>query len=306
MKNIRILVLLVLTACTCSLNAKSYENQLADRVVEKTLDFKSGGEISLENINGQVKIVGTGREKLKVVANIHIRKIKDSEAARSLADAVEIKIEKKGRRLEISHEISKKNRSKDDNEEGGIDKFIRRLTESVSLGGSSYNSKVSIDYQIEVPKETDIEVNNVNGNLNLSSCNGKHDLNVVNGKIFLDDMQGKLKANVVNGKIIGERISASTDGNTVNGDIEFVMLISGDISLNTVNGDIEIRHKRDIGARLDASVMSGSISFKDADFRGEIRKKNVEGIYNGGGDSHWDLNCVNGDIDIKAIGEDGK
>lgn len=301
MKKIGFILLLLIGSFSCFLYARSNESSSADRVFEKTLDFQNGGEISLENVNGQVEIVGTGKERVKVVASIRIRQIKDSEAVKSLADAVKIKVERKGRRLEISHEISKDYKLKGDDDNSGLDKLLRHLSKSVSWGGSSVNSRVTIDYQLEVPRETDMEVNNVNGDLYLSSCEGKQSLNVVNGKIFLNDLIGKLDANVVNGTISGDKITAKADANTVNGNIEFRVDVAGNLSLNTVNGNISVKHNKDIGAKLDAKVMNGSISFKDADFRGDIKKKSAEGIYNGGGGSVWDLNCVNGDIELKVI-----
>ncbi|HUQ49934.1 MAG TPA: hypothetical protein VM056_04390 [Terriglobales bacterium] len=107
------------------------------------------------------------------------------------------------------------------------------------VGGSRpKNSKLTLEYRISVPKDTElVKVETLGGSVNVYSIKGKAYLQTAGGSISSDDIGGMLSANTLGGSIdVGD--------------------IGGEVHLNTAGGSINIRSA---GGRIVAITSGGSV-----------------------------------------------
>ena len=160
--------------------------------------------------------------------------------------------------------------------------------------------KRSIDLQIKVPQEFDLEVSTVN-----------------DGKLKIDNIIGKISAENVNGSIKMRSVSGSVLASTVNGEIEvlFNTVFPDDpMVFTTMNGDIEVTFPESLKASLKLKSDMGEI-FTDFDIditntKPKVNKTEESGTYkvtiedwiygtiNGGG-PEFTFKNYNGDIYIR-------
>lgn len=244
---------------------------LASEKVDKQLEVASDSIIQIENVSGQVKIVGWDKNQVSVVGE--------------LGDRTEsFRFERDGKSVVIDVEV-KKNRGGwwgSDSDSG--DDLVIRVPHSSRVDYHSPNSELKID---DVFGGSDIDM--INGQLNATNLQGRIRLKTVNGDVRSHQFSGDVSLDTVNGDIRatemkGEDISINTvngdiraDSNakevrveTVNGDIELFLEDVSDIQSNTVNGSIEIDMTLIDGGTVRASSVGGSI---ELDFQQDIAAK---------------------------------
>ncbi len=121
---------------------------------------------------------------------------------------------------------------------------------------------ISGDIKIDVPKNIDIEIKGVSGDLTL------------------DNIDGKIEILSVSGDITGKRLSGSFVGELVSGDVELEYQRVDVIEIKARSGDVVLILSDKIEAEIEISSMSGDI---DCDFplKDEIKKANyLKGILN--------------------------
>ena len=141
-----------------------------------------------------------------------------------------------------------------------------------------------VDYEITVPRGAEVRLKTVNGPVDVEGLSGDLQVESVNGGLDLDDVGGEVRAKTVNGGI-------HADFDRVPG--------SGHHRFETVNGGIEVALPEDAGGRLEATTVNGWI---DCDLPLDVtakKKRRLEGRF-GSGDGRFDLDTVNGGIDVVA------
>jgi DUF4097 and DUF4098 domain-containing protein YvlB len=139
-----------------------------------------------------------------------------------------------------------------------------------------------VDFVVEVPSDTAVEAQ------------------AVNGEISAKGIAAALALSTVNGGIEASECS-DVRGNTVNGRVKVDLPAKGGkrIALEAVNGELELRMAASAGARVEANTLSGEI---DSDFalshRKEVVGSHASGTF-GDGSTKVDLSTVNGGIKIK-------
>ncbi len=222
-----------------------------------TFELDEGGRISLENINGDVRITGGPGNTVEIKAD------KRADNAEDLAKLqVKVKAEPSSIYIDTVHEKSE-SRWFGNNNSGGV-----TYTLTVPTGANLDSiSTVNGDVEISAVAGT-VKAESVNGNLQLENLAGDSNLETTNGSIeaYFDRMEGSqnIDADTVNGRItlhIPENASARLSAETLNGSIDasdfgleadaggFVgkelngTIGSGEarIDLDTVNGGIRVR-----------------------------------------------------------------
>ena len=112
-------------------------------------------------------------------------------------------------------------------------------------GNTLFIKAVSGDLRIETPRETDIELKGVSGDLDLQ------------------DLKGRIDISSVSGDIKGEGLSGSFLGDFVSGDIELEYDAVERIEIKSKSGDIEIKLDPKVEATLEIESKYGNI---DCDF----------------------------------------
>jgi DUF4097 and DUF4098 domain-containing protein YvlB len=191
----------------------------------KTVPLSATGQVSLENVNGNVEITGWDRKEVQIDA------VKSARDQQGLNQA-RIEVEGSGNAVHIR----------------------TRYPE-----GQSNNNPASVHYTLHVPAGAVIDkVNLVNGNLEITQVSGEVNANLVNGKLTAHDLAGRARFSTVNG---ASNVAYRTLNNVsevkisaVNGPIDLTLPPSpnAQLSVSSVNGNI----KTDFPMQVESSFMS--------------------------------------------------
>jgi DUF4097 and DUF4098 domain-containing protein YvlB len=259
------LAALVLTAADGSVVAQRSDRPELTEEFHQTYQIASGGRVSLENINGAVKIQVWERAEVKVDA------VKRAYTAERLREA-QIKVDASSSRVRIETEYP--------------DSTLRWTDRD----GERHENPASVEYTLTVPRTINIdEVSLVNGNLNIAGVAGSVKASSVNGRVTATGLSGPVNLSVVNG-----RLEATLDRLTE----------AGDVSLSAVNGPLVVTLPSDANAVVRASTVHGGISndFNLPVRVGEYVGRNLEGRIGSGG-TDVRLSNVNGPVQIRRAGD---
>ena len=243
-------------------------------VIERSVQFQPGGRLTLVNVNGGITIGSWDRNEVKVQAKKKAR-ARSKEEARKLLEKTEVRIDRTADRIDIRAELR--------------------------LRG---NRSVSVSYTLTVPKEIDLELESVNGGIQVDAVSGAIEAETANGRIRFAEVKGAIQASAKNGNIRLSEIQGAIQASTTNGRIEAAFSKRGqdehEIRASTTNGSIEVALPRGFKAHLKAATVNGHI---ETDFpvtvKGRI-SKSVDGDINGGGRLLY-LKAVNGSIRLREF-----
>jgi DUF4097 and DUF4098 domain-containing protein YvlB len=231
----------------------------------QTYPLAAGGRVSLQNINGAVKVVAWDRAEVKVDA------VKRAYTAERLREA-QIRVDASAGRVRIETEYSGSN-----------------LTWN-NRDGQRHENPATVEYTLTVPRGAAIdEINLVNGSLTLEGLAGSVKASSVNGRVTASGLSGPAQLSVVNG-----RLEAALDGL---GD-------GGRVTLSAVNGPLVVTLPSDANAQLQADTVHGRITndFNLPVRVGEYVGRELRGRL-GSGAAHIRLNNVNGSIQIRRAND---
>jgi DUF4097 and DUF4098 domain-containing protein YvlB len=193
-------------------------NATVKETEEMTFEVAPGARLSLENINGDILIVGGSGDKIHVVVQKKAGKQEYMDELKVVVDADEDYV-----RIETRHPKS----------EGGWFKW-------------GDDSSGSVSYELMVPAGINLDtISTVNGDVNIEAVSGLVKAETVNGSLEAVGLEGDVNLETVNGSIKaefdelgeGQRVSAEA----VNGKI--ILLIPADasarVNAETVNGSID-------------------------------------------------------------------
>jgi len=286
-----------------------------EKEYRENFSFSAGGSLSLSNVSGSVKISSWDRDEFDLRAVKSVRKVEDQSRALEMLDKVKIKVERKGDRIEVSTEYPKgffnkeysSEKPEGEEKDKGIIKslahFLDNLHECVGNLFDELN-KVEISYEIKVPRKTNVEVSNVNGDIELEKLEGEIEASGVNGSVNLADLSGKQTASTVNGRINVIDPSGTLEYSTVNGEIAVRIGPEGKIKqvdCSAINGEINLTLSKGMGLSIDCSTLGGTIDLDSSyKFTGEKTRHGLEGTIGGGG-PNLSASTLNGAIRIKAM-----
>ncbi len=247
-----------------------YVVQRGDEVREEfhqTYPLAADGRVSLENLNGGVRITVSDRNEVQVNAVKRAYKQERLNEVKievsSTADAI---------RIRTTYPDQDHNFTSDDR--------------------GRYNNPAVVDYSITVPRRARLEsIDLVNGSLDIDGVEGDVNASTVNGGLVVRGLISETKLNTVNGNL----------------QATFVQLVqSKPLSLGSVNGSVEVVIPSDVNAVIRAETISGSIrnDFGLAVQDGEYVGHSLYGQLGSGG-PRIKLSNVNGRIAIKHA-QDGR
>lgn len=199
--------------------------------INKTFNMGVGRRLlDVDNINGSVEVVGGQGDQVQLVVKKTIR------------------AESKDRM-----EAAKKEVTLDITDQPELLKFYVNGPFRCNCDGSSDGCRggrgdrgyeVSMDFQLQVPRNIDVKLKTVNGgHVSVRNVTGKFSVNNVNGRIEMQDIAGSGRAHTVNGPVkvsFRENPKENSDFATINGDVElrFVKGLSADFRFKTFNGSV--------------------------------------------------------------------
>jgi len=128
----------------------------------------------------------------------------------------------------------------------------------------------SVSYRLMVPQGSNLQLESMNGGIQIEGVHGDMDFETQNGGISLQDVGGDVKGRTTNGGL-----NVSLSGNQWEG---------AGLDLQTTNGGIVFSVPEDFQARLETGTVNGGF---DTDFpitiRGRLRTRQLTTDLNGGG-----------------------
>jgi DUF4097 and DUF4098 domain-containing protein YvlB len=235
---------------------------------QKRIHFSEGGFLSLSNSNGDVDIVSWDKDEVEIVAYKEV-KSGDRESAEKLIDRLEIEIR------ESDDEIIIETHYPNGSSGNGFFGWL------FGKGGTSF----SVEYEIKVPKRTDLNIHTTNGEVRIEEVTGRLRLESTNGKIIARDITGLTRCKTTNGSI-NIKFDEVAEGDemvfkTTNGSIKLYLpedYGADDVELKTTNGYVD----------SDFPMAGGSNRKSKKRFRGSIRE----------GDRELSCSTTNGSIHL--------
>lgn len=144
---------------------------------------------------------------------------------------------------------------------------------------------VNVQFAVYVPAGVRVDVQTVNGKVDVEGAGGEVRAKTVNGPVEASTSVGPLRAETVNGPIRAH-IGAMSEG-------------EGAIELKTVNGPVTAELPADLGAHVSLSTVNGRI---DSDLpitmEGGMSRNRLEGVI-GDGRHKVHIETVNGSVTIR-------
>lgn len=259
---------------------------------QETRNFvhSSPGALRLSNTDGLVKIATSTGDSISGTA--HIRAFRrgassDEQLRQFVASLVQVR------------------------EESGV------LVVDTEAGQRTADFDLFVEYEITVPKGTNLTVTSNNGNvwvragcgdvhvagrnsdIDIAQPLGKVTVESVNGRIQLAEAPEGATLRTVNGdviaKVVGGHLDASTDNGVIHADILGPNLDQA--SLTSQNGGVNLRVARDVSASITATALRGSVVSELAlDTTGGAQQPRYLKGTIGGGRAQINLDTLNGNI----------
>ncbi len=257
--NIIKIVLLILSAATlflsgCIVDPEEYDDIDHSASTDFAHHVRTGGQYRLyvNNINGSVEITGGSEEKLIVRGNKGVRASTSEKAERALEE------------LQIR-----------------IDRFEDEI-KLQTIPPRRYETDFWVDYHIEVPEEWQINVDQVNGIVEIMDIDNSVEVLVSNGNIVTDNIYGSVSARTSNGNI----------------DADVHLTAEQEIDFKTTNGSIALRIPRLTSASFLAQVGNGVIRLFNLQLQDQQQSSHRLQGRLGDGEADIVLSTVNGNVEV--------
>ncbi len=265
----RILLAALLTLSVVVTGASSVMTQQGETLREEfhqTYPLSPGGRVSLENINGSVRVSAWDRNEVKVDAVKTARRRDRLDEAKVVVSA--------------------------DPNSVHVETDYPTRTQNFEDGEGNYNNPATVEYTLTVPRGARVDsIELINGDLNIDGLAGDVKASSINGKLSAHELGGDVRLSTVNGKLeaVFGRLTAMKS-----------------ISINSVNGPISLTIPSDASAELKADTVHGPITndFGLPVRRGEYVGRDLAGQLGAGG-TRIRLGNVNGEISIRRA-QDGR
>ncbi len=231
----------------------------------QTYPLAGGGRVSLQNINGAVRVGVWERNEVRVDA------VKRAYTRERL-DEAQIKVEATNDSVSVKTEYPNSSTSWTRDESG------------------RHRNPASVDYTLTVPRSVRLDkIDLINGALDIEGVSGDVNASSINGKLTARGLSGETKLSVINGRLEAtfDRIDDAKP-----------------ISLTSVNGPVVLTIPSNSNVELRASTVHGGITndFGLSVRRGEYVGNDLAGLLGRGG-TRIKMSNVNGSISIKRAAD---
>lgn len=235
-------------------------------VVEKRLAVEGLPRIRVRNVSGETTIAVGKPGEVSVHAKKRVRGWSEDRAKRVLEN-VEVRIEQRGDDIIVEPRVYEQDR--------GWAELFR--------GG-----RAAVDFDIEVPREVQLELSTVSGDVSVTGTRGPLEIRGVSGDIELEDIQGPMRIKTVSGDIRVERFAGAVETNSVSGEVRFERSRLRAPDIVTVSGEVDIEGS--------VSGGDGSGDGRVKTVSGEVELALVDPAIS------IEFRTLSGDVDVDAVG----
>ena len=260
-KNFNLLMLcllgLLVTVTGCCINMGGCGPRAKyEKTIKLQAPLETGSVFVTQNHNGSITINGDDVSDCNITADI-IAKAGSEKDAKRIAEETKIKLET-------------------------LDKKLIAKIEKPALIS---NQSVSINFNVTVPKQTDLQIKTHNGTVKITN------------------ITANIKTTTHNGSVICKEVSGDVNLGTHNGNITAIYCESAppvcNVSITTHNGSVNFGAPPNFSAKVEASTHNGSITTNlPITVIGKVNKRKLTGSI-GTGQGKLHLETHNGSIKIK-------
>jgi DUF4097 and DUF4098 domain-containing protein YvlB len=225
--------------------------------ISRTLRLGRNGTFDLQNLSGDVVVTGGAGSDVRVEATKRVRYPNESEA-RALLKSIEVRIEERNGNVEVRTDYPRRNWS------GGV------------------------DYTVTVPRDANVVLRSVSGDVRVSNINGE------------------LRAETTSGNLTATAVRRVRQAKTISGDVEITDSDGDEVTGLTVSGSVIARG---IKARtVDLSSVSGDLRLTDVE-SGRTFVRSVSGNVEFAGrlsqQGRYEFQSHSGDVRVSPLGSQG-
>ena len=220
-----------LACCVLGLAATTRAGQRETEQFDRKVPFHSGGRLKLNNFSGRVTITGGGSNEVVIHA-----------VRRGTRDRLDhIKIDVQSDATQVSIEANRKDPGWD----------------------ARNDNVIETDFEIQVPRETDLDVNVFSSRVDVSGVAGRQKLHAFSGDFRVADAAGPMDA-------------------------------------ETFSGDIDVTFSGAPNGQIDFDSFSGRISSsRPITMHSSTRRSRVQGELGSGGDTQFRFKTFSGDVTLR-------
>ena len=163
---------------------------------------------------------------------------------------------------------------------------------------SSWIKNVSIDYNIEVPHDTEIDAGVASGGITVDNVRGPAKISSASGYLHVYRVDRDTQISAASGSIDVSNIGGILRVSSASGDIVLAD-VKGDLKVNAASGSIRISRADD---RVEASTASGSIEINGV--KSDLKVHAISGSITVSGDPsanrYWELKSVSGSVELRV------
>jgi len=163
---------------------------------------------------------------------------------------------------------------------------------------SSWLKNVTIDYQVEVPHDTEIDAGVASGGITIDNVKGPVKASSASGYVHVYRVERDTQLNAASGSIDVSGIGGTLRVSSASGDTR-VADVKGELKVTAASGSIRIQHPSD---RVDASTASGSIEVIGAnnDVKVHAISGSIQVSGNPGASRLWELKTISGSVELRV------
>ena len=241
------------------------DNAVESRV-DTTVSLSRSGTVDLQSFSGDITIVGTDGDQVKIHATSHSRLTFESSSSRvSLVESPE------------------HNSYRDDNDDYDNDEGHNRV--EVSMPKSARLLVRSLSGDIKLHDVADVEAHSVSGDLDVTNVASHAIIETISGSATIVHVSAGVRVNTVSGDIHAKQITGEVSAQSVSGDIVLDDITSSFVRSETVSGEVHFSGPVDPKGRYEFHSHSGDVDV------------NIAG---GGNDATLDVETYSGDLDTSC------
>ncbi|MHC4575218.1 MAG: M56 family metallopeptidase, partial [Planctomycetota bacterium] len=150
----------------------------------------SGSQLAVDNINGAINVSGQGRQECTIEAAIEVRTKSEDETSK-LMEQVKVNVTQLGKRLLVK----------------------------VKQPKLKANQNVTVDFEITVPRNSNLDLHAKNGAIEVADISGQIRCKTDNGEIEVAGVSGRIECKTKNGEITTKKTAGGTWLHTNNGKV---------------------------------------------------------------------------------------
>jgi len=161
---------------------------------------------------------------------------------------------------------------------------------------SSWLKNVSIDYQVEVPHDTEIDSEVASGGITIDNVKGPVKASSASGYVHVYRVERDANVNAASGSIDVSSVGGYLRISSASGDAT-VADVKGELRVSAASGSIRIKNP---GDRVDASAASGSVEVVGAnsDLKVHAISGSIQVSGNPSANRLWELKTVSGSVEL--------